>query len=470
MRALAASVLIAALAVAGCAASSRPATPIVSVAGASLAPTPTASPSPVDTPQPSGYLDPGDWPVYHLDAARTGNANTALAPSGALSIAWTKKLDGAVYAEPLVVHGQLIVATEGDSLYSIDPGSGTIGWHRNLGTPVALSTLPCGDIDPLGITGTPAYDPNTNLVYAVAEVTGPAHILFALDADTGAVAWSLPVDLPGHDTRTQQQRAALGLASGYVYVAFGGLAGDCGQYLGNVVGVSTDGSGPMVSYTVPAQREAGIWSPGGPAIDSSGNLYVPVGNGSSTGEYDGSDSVVKLAPDLHQLSFFAPAGWADENARDADLGSMTPALLDSGLAVIAGKGGTAYVLNQSELGGIGGEVSSASVCAGFGGAAVSGATVFLPCNGGVAAVGVSPTGQVSVAWTTSTGAGGPPVLGGGLVWTVNISSGRLFTLDPATGKARDSVDLGPVPHFVSPTLWKDMAFVGTTTGIAAVHS
>src|SRR5579864_8163574 len=100
----------------------------------------------------------GPWPTYHGDGSRAGNdtLDGALSPT---SQAWTSPvLDGAVYAEPLVVAGRVIVATESDSLYALDQHNGQVLWRTNVGTPVPLASLPCGDIDPLGITGTPAVD------------------------------------------------------------------------------------------------------------------------------------------------------------------------------------------------------------------------------------------------------------------------------------------------------------------------
>ena len=150
--------------------------------------TPTATPTTptASTVRPSVAVAP-DWPVYHFDSGRSGEYPSFPAFNGTLIPGWSTTLDGAVYAEPLVVHGTIIAATEGDSVYAIDPASGAIQWRQNLGTPVPLSTLPCGNINPLGITGTPAFDPATGSVFVVAEVTGPGHVLFALDAVTGAV-------------------------------------------------------------------------------------------------------------------------------------------------------------------------------------------------------------------------------------------------------------------------------------------
>ena len=62
--------------------------------------------------------------------------------------------------------------TEGDSLYALSLRTGQVQWRINVGEPVPLSELPCGNIDPLGITGTPVYDPGTGLAFAVAEVAG----------------------------------------------------------------------------------------------------------------------------------------------------------------------------------------------------------------------------------------------------------------------------------------------------------
>jgi hypothetical protein len=194
------------------------------------------------------------------------------------------QLDGAVYAEPLVVGKHVIVATEGDSLYALDPATGNVQWHTNFGSPVPQSTLPCGNIDPLGITGTPVYDPATGLVFAVAEVSGPAHILVGVDAATGQVKVRRLVDTDGMDPRAHQQRSTLTLANGMIYIAYGGLDGDCSDYIGRVVASRTDGQGSLLVYRVPTTREGGIWAPPGAVVDTEGNLYVSVGNGAVTGD------------------------------------------------------------------------------------------------------------------------------------------------------------------------------------------
>src|SRR2546425_1332172 len=211
---------------------------------------PTATPN---TPTTSST----DWTTYHANNQRTGYIPGTPDPHN-LSKIWSTQLDGSVYAEPLVVGKHVIVATEGDSLYALDPNTGSVLWHTNVGTPVPLSSLPCGNIDPLGITGTPVYDPATGLVFAVAEIQGPAHILVGVDVVTGQVRVRRSVDIPAMEPQVHQQRAALALFQNMVYVAYGGLLGDCGNYRGTERASRTDGRGPLLSYQVPTPREGGI--------------------------------------------------------------------------------------------------------------------------------------------------------------------------------------------------------------------
>ncbi|WP_431677142.1 PQQ-binding-like beta-propeller repeat protein [Kitasatospora sp. KL5] len=410
-------------------------------------------------------LQPGDWPTYHRDALRTGTAPGA-APVGPLHGVWTAELDGAVYAQPLVIGDRVLAATENNTVYGLDAATGKVVWSRHLGSPARAAELPCGNIDPLGITGTPVYDPDTGRVFAVAELAGGKHLLAGLDARTGALAVQREVEPPKGDPVAHQQRAALALWNGRVVVAFGGLFGDCGDYVGSVVSVPTSGAGTVLSYAVPTAREGGIWASGGPVVDGD-RLLVAVGNGESVGgSYDGSDSVVALSPELRRLDFFAPSTWADDNASDLDLGSLAPVRVgDHVLAV--GKRGEAYVMDAQRLGGIGGQVAQATVCPAYGGAAVDGSAVYVPCLQGLARLTVGQDGSLHEDWQVDLGRGGSPVVGGGAVWVVDDRHGVLLALDPATGRELRRAKTGPAPHFASPVLAGGRVLVGTDSGVTA---
>ena len=407
-----------------------------------------------------------DWTTYHANNQRTGYVPDTPDPHS-LSKIWNIQLDGSVYAEPLVVNKLVIVATEGDSLYALNPNTGSIQWHTNVGTPVPQSSLPCGDIDPLGITGTPVYDPATGLVFAVAEVSGPAHILVGLDAKTGQVKVRRLVDTDGMDPKAHQQRPALALADGMVYFTYGGLDGDCSDYIGRVVASRTNGQGPLLVFTVPTPREGGIWATPGPSIDASGNLYVSVGNGAITGgQWDHSDSVLKLSPTLKLLDGFAPSSWGQENANDEDLRSQGPALLPGNLILSAGKSGNGYILNANNLGGVGGSIDEQSVCRSFGGTATVGSTIFVPCTNGLLEISVDSSGHMHQGWQASGDIVGSPVVGGHTVYS--FSNGVMHALNMNSGQLIASLNVGPANRFVTPTIYETSIFIGTDTGITAI--
>jgi len=404
--------------------------------------------------------------MYHLNTQRTGYLPDIPDPLQ-LSVVWQAPLDGAVYGEPLVVSDQVLVATENDTVYSLDIDSGQVLWQTTVGTPVPLSDLPCGNIDPLGITSTPVYDPAQDLVFVVAEVTGPEHVLFGLDTQTGEVIVQRSVDPPNIDPTAQQQRAALALWGGNVYVAFGGLDGDCGNYHGWVVASRTDGSGPLLTYQVPTQREGGIWAAAGPTINAAGIVYVSVGNGSAiSGDWDYSDSVLQLSSDLQLQSAFAPTRWPLDNAADLDLGSLGPVLLPDGRVFIAGKSGIGYLLPAGTLGGVGSELQSQTVCHAYGGAATVGSTVFLPCTEGLQQVLVGTDPSFTLGWL-QTQVQGTPVVGGHTVYAT--SNAKLYALDADNGNVRASVHVGDVSRFATPTLYQNRVLIGTLKGVTAVQ-
>jgi len=435
---------------------------------ASPSPSRTSSPIPSVSATPSTSPTGSDWTTYHKDNARDGNA-TDLAALSTLSIAWNAALDGNVYGQPLVVGGRIYAATENDTVYELNPTNGAVVWSTHVGTPVQLSTLPCGNINPLGITGTMVYDPATNRLFAVAETTGGIHTLYGINATTGAVEVQVETEPPLGTPNAHLQRPGLTLLNGRVYIAFGGLLGDCAQYVGSVVSMTTAGTGRM-SFAVPTTREGAIWGTAG-AVVLGNTLLYSVGNGAATsGAYDGSDSVTALSTDLQRTDFFAPTDWASQNAGDADLGSMSPALV--GQFVYAdGKAGIGYVLRQGSLGGIGGQVSTLNNgCQAFGSSAVSGNTIFLPCSSGPRAVTISSTGTATELWRapTSVPAAGSPSIGGGAVWWVDYNGGNLFALNPSTGTVMQQIRIGAAPHFASPTLSGNRAYIGTNAGVTAV--
>ena len=303
-------------------------------------------------------------------------------PSFAASIA------GAIYGQLLYFAGgpagkNLVIAvTEQNNVAAFDASTGATVWARHLAAPVALSSLPCGNIDPLGITGTPVIDAASRRLYLDAMTTpdGGAvkrHQVFALSLDDGTTVAGWPVDVSAlvrfgataFDSSVQNQRGALTLVGGSLYVPYGGHYGDCGDYRGWLVGIPvTDPTAP-ISWATSA-RGGGSWAPSGVASDGT-SLFIATGNTFGTAVWRGGEALLRFSagPVFSGLGadFFAPSDWAALDAGDVDIGGTGPLVVDvpgatpSALLVGLGKDGKIYLADRANLGGVGGQVAVAQV-------------------------------------------------------------------------------------------------------------
>ena len=304
-----------------------------------------------------------------------------------LDASFHPRVSGHVYAQPLywqpadAATAMLFVATEDDTVHAIDARSGSEIWTRSLGRPVPLAALPCGNIDPLGITGTPVIDETTHAIYLdamIGDMSGAHHRVFALSLTDGSPLPGWPIDIADalaargqpFNTRFQNQRGALAIMAGRVYVPFGGHFGDCGDYRGWIVGIRLRDPRDVVVWSTRG-RGGGIWAPGGISSDGQ-SLFVATGNTLDTTAWGDGEAVFRLASDLRrddrQENFFTPSDWRALDTSDADLGGTNPLPLDvpsvhgsDPLVLALGKDAHAYLLDRANLGGIGGNHTSALV-------------------------------------------------------------------------------------------------------------
>lgn len=410
--------------------------------------------SPARACGPTGGKGEAPWPSFGGGGAHAQAGVDVSGHAGALRRKWeTAPLDGAIYAEALVAGGCVYVATENDSVYALSEATGALVWRSHLASPVTSGLACPGDIDPSGVTGTPVLDPARDLLWAVVltSVAGrPEHEVVALSARTGELLRRTKIALPGTDPAAEQQRAALDLEDGNVYVPLGGLYGDCGNYKGAVISVPEAPGHALGYWHTPTAREGAVWEVGGPDVLANGDLLLATGNSAaSPGQaFDGGDAVIELTPGLRLASYFAPSAWAQWNVADLDLGSTGPALLPGGLAFQVGKAGVGFLVSTSQLGGIGGQLASAQVCNGgaYGADAVSGATVYVPCTGGVVAVRAAGR-SLRVLWRSGAGGAGSPVVAGGRVFEED-EAGQLVAVSASSGRLLQSISLAsPVTHF-----------------------
>jgi hypothetical protein len=330
--------------------------------------------------------------TYHGSPDRRGHfivpsLNWERARSLHLDPSFQPRFSGHVYAQPLYWQppgsstAMLIVATEDDSVHAIDAKSGKEIWATSLGRPVPLSTQPCGNIDPLGITGTPVIDESTQALYLdamVGDASGPHHRIFAVSLKGGSTLPGWPIDVADalaargqrFHSRFQNQRGALTILDGRVYVPFGGHFGDCGDYRGWVIGIRLQDPHDIVTWSTRG-RGGGIWAPGGISSDRR-SLFVATGNTIDATAWSDGEAVLRLTAELRRddqpRNFFAPSDWRELDSRDADLGGTNPLPLDlpsavgpKPLVLALGKDGRAYLLNRDNLGGIGGSFAAALV-------------------------------------------------------------------------------------------------------------
>jgi hypothetical protein len=116
-----------------------------------------------------GLAAPQSVDTYHNSLTRHGhytvpNLTLGAAANMHLDRHFKAKIEGHVYAQPLYwaptgkSSGRIIVATESNFVYALDPATGSQIWKTKLPRSVPRSQLPCGNIDPDGITGTPVID------------------------------------------------------------------------------------------------------------------------------------------------------------------------------------------------------------------------------------------------------------------------------------------------------------------------
>src|SRR5947207_4012357 len=340
----------------------------------------------------SSAVAPADAQVnvtqFHNHDSRDGlYVDAAFTQSAAGNLTRDLNFDGTivgnVYAQPLYIendsgdHAMIIAATESNNVYALDAIDGSIIWQRNVGEPVSAADLICTKFDPMGVTGTPIIDLASRALFFDAMITPDGgqtkkHLLFSLNVDTGAVNPGWPIDVEATASYNgvdfipaiQQQRPALGIVGGILYVGYGSMA-DCSMFHGWLIGVPIDNPASVTAWaggTGPGIWGGAIWGVGGVASDGK-NPFVTTGNTFNTqGNWSGGEAVIRFQPGPvfsgSPSDYWVPENWRDLDVIDWDLGGCGPLLLDvpgatpSHLVVALGKDEKAYLLNRDNLGGL----------------------------------------------------------------------------------------------------------------------
>ena len=315
--------------------------------------------------------------------------NTSNVTPSTFGLVFKLPVDDTIYAQPLYVpnvaiasqgtHNVVYVATMSDSLYAFDADTGVKLWSDNFASSVGAAPVPYAQfafagnrniVGNLGILSTPVIDPSTNILYLVActlESGTMVYRLHAVDITSGTEPYANVVISGSYkgstfDAPHQTQRVSLVLSGNQVVFGFGAMeeeASDVGGYVGWVMAynkMTLVQSGAFATVTT-GTKGGGVWQSGRPpVVDSSGYVYVFVGNGYTTG-YDGvnnfNESALKFNPaaGLSLVDWFTPGNWSLMDLNDFDLTGSGPMLIPgTNLIAGGGKAGVLYVLNTANLG------------------------------------------------------------------------------------------------------------------------
>ena len=398
------------------------------------------------------------WTAYGHDAQLTN-----FVPSGVLTPktaprlrrVWSRRLDGAIVASPLVALGRpsatVVVATEGGSVVALAASTGKELWRRALGT---VKAAKCGTY---GISSTDVIDLARGRVYVI----GASGELHALSLATGEEAAGWPVRLIER-TRYEYVWGGLRLSGKRLYVpvaSYCDVADDDGVSAeGRLVAVDVDDPTHIETFDpVPGYGNlGGIWGYGGVSLEPGGGVvYTAIGNsqGGSGFDTDGyGDQVVALSPDLSTvLDADLPATVPDTG--DFDFGAAPVLFRPPGcqpLAAANNKDGNLYVWNRRRLA----DGPVATIRLGDRTTAfiaqpswsprtkllyVAGAALTVPNVDhpkGVVALRVRSGCRFVRAWKAITGFGNqpPPIVVGDVLLADGGDGGDVFALDARTGR------------------------------------
>ncbi len=305
---------------------------------------------------------------------------------------------GAMFASPLYLEngpggkGVFFAVTTGNDVFALDESTGALVWKHNIGPSPTASGAGCGNISPIGILSTPVIDEAARTIYVAGAIgTGAAiqrHEVHALSVDDGTERAGWPVDVskataPGAAPdggalpfmpSPQNQRSALSLVKGIVYVAYGGHVGDCGPYHGWVVAINTKQPTEMGAWATGGQGE-GIWAAGGMASDGEGVFAATGNNTAGTSSHLDSEEIARITgmgtfDRSTGANHFYPTSWLAMDRADSDFASNNPMYVPvpgatpSAFVVAFSKDGHMYMLDSTNLGSLGGQLVDLQVSLG----------------------------------------------------------------------------------------------------------
>ncbi len=296
----------------------------------------------------------GDWPMFGADPQRTGWAvhETILNRNnvGTLELKWKIKLDDAPkeltsLTAPIVVDQvkiprgikeYVVVAGSSDAIFAIDADTGKLAWSKTFtvnATPVRTPNTLC----PFALNATPAASPTgrPKVVYVISS-DGRLHALSMVDGEDRFPP--LPF-VPAFS-----KNWSLNVSGGMLYTSIGQR---CNGVPSGVY--SMDLNTPEHTIRSFTSGPAGIWGRAGVAISKAGAVFGETGDGLYHPEIGQlADTIFALSADLKLTGYYTPANREWLTRKDLDMGSISPVVFQLGgkdYVVGSGKEGRLFLLD-----------------------------------------------------------------------------------------------------------------------------
>lgn len=303
----------------------------------------------------------GQWTTFSHDPQRSGYTpeEHAFSPSNvsSLGLAWkttvpNEPLFMTGLTAPLVVRGVktpagdknlVLVAGSSDHVYALDAETGDLAWKVDL---KLIERRPkVGDwLCPNALNATPVIDPARSRAFIVAG-DGRLHTLNLADGQP-----ALP---PAEFVPAYSKMWSLNYVGGILYTS---ISQGCNHAQSGVAAIDPDAPGRPVTRFFTAANGAGVWGRGGVSVGFDHHIYGVTGDAPfdpPANEF--GDTVLRLAPRTLELAgYYTPATWQYLTRRDLDMGTSTPVVFRVGtktFTAVGGKEGAIYVTDTSAVSG-----------------------------------------------------------------------------------------------------------------------
>ncbi len=312
----------------------------------------------------SASLTTASWLTFGGDPQRSGWAKTETIITKdnvkSLQVEWKLHLDNEArelnyLTTPVVIDGVItprgfkefvILGGSSDNLYAIDADTGKVAWQKHFTNEAGAAPKEPFWLCPNALNATPVIQTAQGRTVYTISIDGKVH---ALNVNNGEDRFAPKQFVPPYSKNWSLNV----IGSNTLYTA---TSQGCGGAKSGVWSMDLSTPDRPVQFFQDDTSGAGIWGRGGPAVSKDGRVYAESGDGPwdpAANKY--ADTFLGLSPkDLKLVDYYTPANRDWITRKDLDMGNATPVIFTykgRELLVGGGKEGVLYLLDAKSLGG-----------------------------------------------------------------------------------------------------------------------